>query len=560
MTADKKSGIARLLHVFRMAGRILGGETATLVIVSIPVGFFAGIVEIVFALELQRLLARFGLLSAGNAAQMPVQVPVLINPVADILIVSAVLVVFRFFSLALPPIAGELFLGRIRRQLVNYVTFTDYSQVDMSSMEASHLLSNVAPRSQAFFSGMSQFLTAMVTVAVLFFGMLGISIKLTAMTIAAAAIVFVPLLRMRKTFNSLSVRCYALMHSLTRRLLGDIRNLHLVKLMGADRFEHDRLFGINSEYMSIQWRYFVSTNIVATVPMLLGVWIVVGVIWLNDSWSLIAPAVLVPFIYLLYRMSSTVSQGLSYGGAVMYAYPFFDSLAQVWERKIGREPDHHAIARGSVANLAMLETRDLAVGRDAVFFSNLNFSLQAGDTLLIRGESGRGKTTLLLTLVGMLPAKGGEIRWGGADIAQLDTNLLRRGVGYAGADPFLLDVTIRENLLFGRQGDEVGDADLDLALWCSAGEFVQALPSQKDTLLKEDGDGVSAGQKQRIALARALILKPDVLFLDEAMANIDEATEAVIMTRLRELYPDMIIIAVSHRSSMRQWATKTIDL
>ena len=83
---------------------------------------------------------------------------------------------------------------------------------------------------------------------------------------------------------------------------------------------------------------------------------------------------------------------------------------------------------------------------------------------------------------------------------------------------------------------------------------------KKETLLKEDGDGVSAGQKQRIALARALVLKPAVLFLDEAMANIDEATEAVIMTRLREHYPDLIMIAVSHRSSMRQWATQTIDL
>lgn len=244
----------------------------------------------------------------------------------------------------------------------------------------------------------------------------------------------------------------------------------------------------------------------------------------------------------------------------MYAFPFFDSLGQIWERKIGVEPRHQEGVQNAEVSLTSLETRDLAVGRDAVFFSNLNLSLQAGDTLVVRGESGRGKTTLLLTLVGMLPPKAGEICWSGIAIADIDTNHLRRGVGYAGADPFLLDITIRDNLLFGSQGREVGDAELDQALWCAAGEFVQALPLKKDTLLKEDGDGVSAGQKQRIALARALILKPNVLFLDEAMANVDEPTEAIIMTRVRELYPDIIIIAVSHRSSMRRWATKIVDL
>ena len=560
MTEGRNSSIARFVHALRLAGRILGGEAAMLIIVSVPIGMISGLVEIVFALKLQHLLVRFDLLPAGNATQMPMQVPVLINSLADILIVAVVLVFFRFLSLALPPIAGELFLGRVRRQLVDYVTFTDYAQVDMSSMEASHLLSNIAPRSQGFFSSLSQFLTAMVIVAVLFAGMLEISIKLTAITVLVGFVVMAPLTRMRKIFTRLSLRSYALMHGLTRRLLGDIRNLHLVKLMGADQFEHDQLFRMNGEFIRVQRSYYLTTNIAATVPMLLGVWIVVGVTWLNDSWSLIAPAAMVPFIYLLYRMSSTISQGLSYGGAMMYSFPFFDSLAQVWERKLGVESRHHQVTHDRAASLTSLETRDLAVGRDTVFFSDLNFSLKAGDTLLIRGESGRGKTTLLLTLVGMLPPKAGKIQWCGADIAELDTNLLRRTVGYAGADPFLLDVTIRENLLFGSQGRTVGDADLDMALWCAAGEFVQALPIGKDTLLKEDGDGVSAGQKQRIALARALILNPNVLFLDEAMANIDEATEAIIMTRLRERYPNLIIISVSHRSSMRQWATQVVDL
>jgi ABC-type bacteriocin/lantibiotic exporter with double-glycine peptidase domain len=136
---------------------------------------------------------------------------------------------------------------------------------------------------------------------------------------------------------------------------------------------------------------------------------------------------------------------------------------------------------------------------------------------------------------------------------------LLASAAYVGPDPFVVPGTIRDFLAFGR-AEPLADSDAFVALRRAHCEFVEALPRGLDHELSEQGGGLSAGQKQRLALARALLRRPRVLFLDEATANLDVEAERVIVRTLNELKSEMTIIAVTHRQALLEIADQVIEI
>jgi ABC-type multidrug transport system fused ATPase/permease subunit len=219
-----------------------------------------------------------------------------------------------------------------------------------------------------------------------------------------------------------------------------------------------------------------------------------------------------------------------------------------------------AAGSGEPGPLANLNVRNLNVGRNEILLDGVSFDVAKGETLLITGTSGRGKTTLLMSLIGIIDNLGGDVFWDGTQIEKIDPAKMRRQTGYAGAEPYLIAGSIRENLLFGVEHIAYSDAQIKEALWGACAEFVYDSPDGLDHMLKENGDGISAGQKQRLSLARCLLRKPGVLLLDEATANVDEETEGRLMGRIRDLLPDSIILMISHRSSLTRFADRILPL
>ncbi len=186
-------------------------------------------------------------------------------------------------------------------------------------------------------------------------------------------------------------------------------------------------------------------------------------------------------------------------------------------------------------------------GGDGGALDGLNLVLPARKVTALVGPSGAGKSTLADLLMGLLAPGRGQILIDGQPLVPGNLAAWRRSVGYVPQDTFLLNDTIRANLVLARPG--AGEADLEAALKLAAADFIDGLPERLDTVVGERGLRLSGGERQRIALARALLRRPDLLILDEATSALDAENERRIQHAIAELSGKLTIIVIAHRLS-----------
>ena len=181
-------------------------------------------------------------------------------------------------------------------------------------------------------------------------------------------------------------------------------------------------------------------------------------------------------------------------------------------------------------------------------FKNLNFTIKHNSLTGIVGQTGSGKTTIIKLLLRFYDPKNGNILIGNHQIKKIKLKNLRENIGYVSQDIFMFDGSIKENIAYPDIGCDDKQINKAAALsQCS--EFIEKLPNKYDTLIGERGQKLSAGQKQRIAIARALYKNPPILIFDEATSAIDNETEHLIQIALNEISKNRTTIVIAHRLS-----------
>ena len=190
---------------------------------------------------------------------------------------------------------------------------------------------------------------------------------------------------------------------------------------------------------------------------------------------------------------------------------------------------------------------------------NINLKVARGSTLAIVGGTGSGKSTLVTLISRIRQAERGTVFIDGVDIQDIPLNVLRSNIGVVEQEPFLFSDYLRNNIAYGVEAsneEEIREAAHTADLLAQIEEFPEGL----ETLLGERGATISGGQRQRSALARAILIKPKILILDDAFANVDTQTEDTILSRLAALMKDRTTILISHRISTVKNADQVIVL
>jgi len=208
-----------------------------------------------------------------------------------------------------------------------------------------------------------------------------------------------------------------------------------------------------------------------------------------------------------------------------------------------------------------IEFRDVTFSYDdeAHVLRHVALAIPAGKTVALVGPSGAGKTTMCNLIPRFYDVSAGSITVDGVDIRQITLASLRRAIGIVQQDVFLFTGTVKENILYGDV--EATDSQvIQAARRANIHEFVQSLPDGYDSEIGEKGIRLSGGQKQRLAIARAFLMNPPILLLDEATASLDNETEAKIQAALTELSAGRTTMVIAHRLSTIRNADEIVVL
>ena len=197
-----------------------------------------------------------------------------------------------------------------------------------------------------------------------------------------------------------------------------------------------------------------------------------------------------------------------------------------------------------------VEFKDVSFGysEDNIVLHDINFKVEEGKSLAIVGATGSGKTTIVNLLTRFYEISQGSITIDGVDIRDYSRDSLRRNFGIVLQDTYLFSGTIKENIMYGKE-DATDSEIISAAKIANAHRFISRLPDGYDTVLSEGGSNLSAGQKQLLAIARAVLSNPSILILDEATSNVDTRTELRIQQAMLNLMKGRTSFIIAHRLS-----------
>ncbi len=318
----------------------------------------------------------------------------------------------------------------------------------------------------------------------------------------------------------------------------------------SERYRVTALATLKVTFLSSLILELVATLSVALVAVAIGLRLMSGSLHLRTALFVL---VLAPEAYLPLRQLGANYHASAEGMAAA------EQAFAVLEKPLPCRGTRGDVPDPAVAGITVDRLRVAYPDRDRPALDGVSLNVEPGEVLAVTGSSGCGKSTLLGVLLGLVAADAGSVRVGGVDLADLDLAAWRARLAWVPQRPHLFAASVAENIRLGcpdASGDQVRQAITAAGL----ADVVQRLPQGLGTILGDGGAGLSAGERQRIALARAFLRDAPLLLLDEPTANLDGHTEREVLDAVRRLSYGRTVVLVAHRPALLALADRVVEL
>lgn len=257
---------------------------------------------------------------------------------------------------------------------------------------------------------------------------------------------------------------------------------------------------------------------------------------------------IVAVLYSFMRILPIVGNIMAQRTDLNHFFPSYEQVTALRRRaKELEQPSGNKTFRGLTRDIT-IEQVGFTYGGGEPVLTNVDLTIPKGKMIALVGKSGSGKSTLIDIIMGFNQPSAGRISIDGTPLQEFDVLSYRSRIGYVPQENTLFNMSIRENLLWAKE-DATDDEIIEACIIANAFEFIKDLPDKYETMVGDRGVRLSGGQIQRIALARAVLRKPDILILDEATSSLDTESEHLIQRAIENIARKTTVIIVAHRLS-----------
>ena len=483
-----------------------------------------------------------------------------------ILILSALL---QYWKSILDARYQQTFIYDLRKRLFRKIIMAEWQTLNSRS-KTNHLqvLTKEVPNLAYYYYYYLKLLSTLIfTTSYVVYAML-VSAKFTLIIIAVGIVLFIFLRKfLLKAFHL--GEGYVNSYNRLLKYIDDFwQTVKIAKVHSSEEFYYNRFDEASTSLLDMEYRMQKNWSLPQLIQRIAGLIVLVFVVWFGYRSGTIPMA---SFLILILLFSRIFPQFISLNTDINMIVSSVASVKLVMQLD---ENLPNCDLRFAISELGRREFKGGMELREGIRLENITFSYPDGERLFdkfsavirahaitgIVGVSGRGKTTLIDIIAGLQKPTGGRIL---IDGHQLDEGLLpgwRAGLGYLPQDPFFIDGTLRENLVWDSGGDISDEEILTVLEQVNATHLVKRFRKGLDAFVVNYPFTFSGGECQRLALARVLLRRPSVLLLDEATSSLDAENEATVMEVLAGLKEKITIVFVTHRESVARWFDEVIKI
>jgi subfamily B ATP-binding cassette protein MsbA len=468
--------------------------------------------------------------------------------------------IFTFMSSYFMKTVGHRVVKDMRDGMYEHILFQSTSYFDRAPTGdlMSRMTNDVDKIQQALSGSMGDFIEELFTLLALLVGIFAIDWRLALVSFVVTPLAAIPLAVFSKQLKRQGLRNQKEMARIYNLLHETITGHRVVKAFTMEKFELKKFYEATRSYFKTSLRLAWTSSLSSPFMEFLGGIVGAFILWVGSrriSRGQISAGDFGAFIMAIFMMYMPIKRLSKANNSIQQAVACQERIDEVLRAvpAVREAPDARPLA--PVAGAVRFEGVTFAYNESRPALEGVSFEVEPRTTAALVGLSGAGKTTIINLLTRFYEPSQGRILIDGTDIRGVTIDSLRSQIGLVTQDIILFNDTIRNNIAYGR-----ADIPLETIIRSSraarAHEFISALPQGYDTPIGERGGLLSNGQRQRLAIARALLKDPPLLILDEATSSLDYESERLIQAALNDIMRGRTTLVIAHRLSTVRSASR----
>jgi len=387
-----------------------------------------------------------------------------------------------------------------------------------------------------------------------------ISLGLILVTVFIFPLIIYPVVKIGNKLRKISTATQESMSDINSLLFETIYGIGIVKSFLAEKYQKEKFKAYNNRYFKMMIKSVKRVAIISPLGEFVGIICMGVVLWYGGKEVVegrLSAGAFIAFLAALLSLLKPLKRLSRLYGINLQAAAAITRVFDVLDREIAIKNKIDATELIDFKDSIEFKDINFSYNQDRVILDGINLRLLKGQVLAMVGMSGAGKTTFVNLLPRFYDPLKGAVLIDGKDIRDLTVESLRKHIGIVSQETILFNDTVRNNIAFGRPDAKI-ETIMNAAKAANANDFIMRMPKGYETIVGDRGIKLSGGEKQRIAIARALFKDPPILILDEATSQLDTESEKLVQEAINRLMTNRTVLVIAHRLSTVEHADKIV--